>query len=74
MIPMDFGVFDLSVYSFITGVRKREEKSGYDKKNFYARSFPLPLCAASLSSVVILRLVLGSSVALRKNQKKMLMT
>ena len=71
---MDFGVFDLSVYSFITGVRKREEKSGYDNKNFYARLFPLPLSDASLSSVVILCLVLGSSVALRKNQKKMLMT
>ena len=40
MIPMDFGVFDLSVYAFITGVRKREEKSGYDTENFL--SAPLP--------------------------------
>jgi hypothetical protein len=31
---MDFGVFDLSGYPFITVARKREEKSGYDKKNF----------------------------------------
>lgn len=41
MIPMDFGVFDLSVYPFSTGVRKSEEKSGYDRKNFL--SLPLPL-------------------------------
>jgi hypothetical protein len=40
MIPMDFGVFGLSIYAFITGVRKREEKSGYDRKNFL--SAPLP--------------------------------
>ena len=30
IIPMDFGVFDLSGYPSITVVRKREEKSGYD--------------------------------------------
>jgi hypothetical protein len=29
---MDFGVFDLSGYPFITVARKREEKSGYAKK------------------------------------------
>jgi hypothetical protein len=41
MIPVDFGVFDLSIYPFSTGVRKSEEKSEYDKKNFL--SLPLPL-------------------------------
>ena len=38
---MDFGVFDLSVYPISTGVRKSEEKSGCDRKNFL--SLPLPL-------------------------------
>jgi hypothetical protein len=40
MIPMDFGVFDLSVYPSITVVRKREEKSGYDKKKFLCPFLP----------------------------------
>jgi len=43
---MDFGVFDLSYYASIMGVRKREGKSGYDRENFLSR--------ASLSSGVIL--------------------
>lgn len=40
MIPMDFGVFDLSVYPFITVVRKREEKSAYDKQKFLCPFLP----------------------------------
>lgn len=40
MIPMDFGVFDLSFYPFITGVRRMEEKSGYERKNFLSQLLP----------------------------------
>ena len=40
MIPMDFGVFDLSVYPFITVLTKLEEKYGYDKKKFLCPPLP----------------------------------
>ena len=57
MIPMDFGVFDLSVYPFITVVRKREEKSGYDKKNFFM-PVPSPCHCALQASPLLLSYVL----------------
>ena len=55
MIPMDFGVFDLSVYPFITGVRKSEEKSRHDRKNFLA--LPLPVATVWCNPVLCCNLM-----------------
>jgi len=40
---MDFGVFDLSGYPFITVVRKRKEKSGHEQKNLLCALLPRAL-------------------------------